>query len=102
MFIDYKELQYINSQGKLNQRHSKWVEFMKIYSFVLKHRSRKSNKVVDALSRRVMLLNTFSVEVMSLENMTKLYEGDTYFRESWRACKASWSVNRTMFLDYHL
>jgi hypothetical protein len=50
LFIDHKELQYINSQGKLNQKHSKWVEFLQSCSFVLKHGPGTSNKVVDALS----------------------------------------------------
>jgi hypothetical protein len=102
LFTDHKALQYINSQGKLNQRHSKWVEFLQSFTFVLNHRSRKSNKVADALSRRVLLLNTLSMEVVSLESMKELYEEDADFGEAWKACKAPWSVNRTMFLDYHI
>lgn len=102
MFIDHKALQYINSQGKLNQRHSKWVEFLQSYTFVLKQRSRKSNKVADTLSRRVMLLNTLSVEVVSLESMKELYEKDVDYGEAWRACKEPWSVDRTIFLNYHI
>ena len=52
LYTDHEALQYLNSQGKLNQRHLKWVEFMQSYTFVLKHRSGMSNRVVDALSRR--------------------------------------------------
>ena len=36
---DHKSLQFINDQGKLNQKHTKWVKFLQIYSFVLKHMS---------------------------------------------------------------
>ena len=61
LFTDHKPLQYIISQGKLNQKHTKWVELLKSYSFVLKHGFGKSNKVVDALSRRTNLLNTMSI-----------------------------------------
>jgi hypothetical protein len=102
LFIDHKALQYINSQGKLNQKHSKWVEFLQSYLFVLKHMSGKSNKVVDALSQRIMLLNTLSVEVVSLECMKELYAEDTNFAEAWKACKAPWSIDRTLYLDFHI
>jgi len=50
LFTGHKSLQYINSEGKLNQNHLKWVQFLQSYSFVLKHRFGKSNKVDDALS----------------------------------------------------
>jgi hypothetical protein len=49
----------------------KWVEFMQSYTFVLKHRLSKSNRVVDALSRRSTLLSTMTVEVIGLEEMKK-------------------------------
>jgi len=79
LFMDHKSLQYISNQGKLNQKHTKWVEFLQSYSFVLKHRSGKSNKVVDALSRRIVLLNTMSIEVVSLKCIKTLYEEDADF-----------------------
>jgi hypothetical protein len=80
--MDHKSLQYINNQGKLNQKHTKWVEFLQSYSFVLKHRSGKSNKVVDALSRRIVLLNTMSIEVVSLNCIKTLYEEDADFSKA--------------------
>ena len=49
-----------------------------------------------------MLLSTLSVEVVSLESMKELHEEYADFGEAWRACKAPWSVDRKMFLDYHI
>ena len=49
-----------------------------------------------------MLLNTLSVQVVSLESMKELYEEDVDFGEAWRACKETWRVDRTIFLDYHI
>lgn len=54
---DHEALKYINNQGNLNRRHAKWVSFLQEYTFVLRHKSGSSNKVADALSRRVVLLN---------------------------------------------
>ena len=101
LFTNHKALQYINSQSKFNQIHYKWVKVLKRFTFVLKHRSGNSNKVVDALIKRVLLLNNLSMEVVSLESMKELYE-DANFVESLKSCKATWSVYRTMFLDHHI
>jgi hypothetical protein len=103
LFTDHKlALQYINNQGKLNQKHSKWVEFLQIYMFFLKHRSGKSKKVVDALSRRKIFLNTMSVAVVSLEYLKGLYEEDSNFTEAWKACREPCRMDRTPLLDYHV
>jgi hypothetical protein len=45
----------------------------KSYSFVLKHKLGNSNKVVDALlSRRVLLLSTTTIEVVGIDSMKVL------------------------------
>lgn len=82
LFTDHKELQYINSQGKLNQRNYTCVEFLQIYTFFLKYRSKNSSKVVDFLSRRVLLFNTLSVEVVSLVSMKEFNAKDVDFGEN--------------------
>jgi hypothetical protein len=64
--------------------------------------SGKLNKVTNALSQRIMLLNTMSIEVVSMECMKELYEDDTYFVEAWRACKVHWSIDRTPYMDFHI
>ena len=71
---DHQALQYLNSQGKLNQRHMRCVEFLQSYTFVLKHRSGKSNRLVDALSRRRNLLTKMRVEVLGFNELKNLYE----------------------------
>jgi len=51
LYSDNHALQFINNQSKLNQKHAKCVEFLQIVTFIIKHKSGKSNKVADALSR---------------------------------------------------
>jgi hypothetical protein len=56
LYSDNQALQFITRQEKLNQRHAKWIEFMKNFTFVLKHIVGNANKVVDALNRRCLIL----------------------------------------------
>jgi hypothetical protein len=53
---DHESLKHIRSQGKLNHRHAKWVEFVESFPYVIKHKKGKENVIVDALSRRYALL----------------------------------------------
>jgi len=68
MYSDHEALKYLNSQKRLNARYSKWVEFLQDYTFALKHNAGVENKVDDALSRCVMLLEAMSAEVLDLRD----------------------------------
>lgn len=59
------------------------------------------NKVVDSLNRTKLLLNNLLVELAGLESMKQLYAKDADFEETWTTCQTPWSVENTMFLDYH-
>ena len=88
MYTNHWALQYLNSQGKLNQRHFKWVDFMQRYTFVLKHRSGSCNRVANALlSRRQLLLTIMNVEVVGFDEIKNLYLEDLDFAEAWKSSK---------------
>ena len=38
---DHESLKHIHSQGKLNYRHAKWVEFIESFPYVIKHKNGK-------------------------------------------------------------
>ena len=82
LYTDYQALQHLNSQGKLNQRHLKWVEFMQSYTFVVKHRSGRSNRVEDSLSRRKLLLTVMQVDVVGFDELKNLHLEDPDFAEA--------------------
>jgi hypothetical protein len=42
----------------------KWIEMLQGYIFVLKHKPRKENKVVDALSKRALASNIMKNEAV--------------------------------------
>ena len=71
---DHEALRFLNSQKKLNHRHGKWIEFIQAYTFVLRHLAGSENRVADALSRRTMLLNCVSTEVVGFEKLKEEYE----------------------------
>jgi hypothetical protein len=59
LYSDNHALHFVSQQEKLNQKHAKWVEYMKNFMFVIKHISGTANKVADALSRKCLLLQEF-------------------------------------------
>jgi hypothetical protein len=89
LYSDNKALQFITRHEKLNQRHVKWVEFMKNFTFVIKHIAQNANKVVDALSRRCLILQAFQVKTLGFEHLKDMYYDDTNFKEAYEACENS-------------
>jgi hypothetical protein len=46
LYSDNHALQYVTQQEKLNQRHVKWVEYMQNFTFVIKHVSGTTTKLL--------------------------------------------------------
>ena len=100
LYIDHQALQYLNSQGKSNQRYLKWVEFLQSYTFVLKHRSGKSNRVADALSRQHLLMIGMQIEVVGFKELNNLYPEDPNFAEACKICTIHVTLDRMKWLDF--
>ena len=66
----------------------KFVEYLQIFTFVIKHKSIVTNRVVDALSRRYSLLTEMKVEFLGFDEMKEFYDADPNFPEVWRECRA--------------
>ena len=99
LYSDHEALRFLNSQKKLNPRHGKWVEFIQAYTFVLKHHAGSENRVADALSRRTMLLNCVSTEVVGFERLKEEYEFCPNFKKIYESVKLGPS---TEFSEYVL
>jgi hypothetical protein len=85
LYINNHALQFVTRQEKLNQKHVKWVEFMKNFTFVIKHISGTTNKVVDALSRKCLILQEFCVKTLGFDSLKDMYRDDSYFRDAYEA-----------------
>ncbi|KAL0439530.1 UNVERIFIED_CONTAM: Retrovirus-related Pol polyprotein from transposon.6 [Sesamum latifolium] len=79
--FDHEVLKYIKSQIKLSRRHAKWVEFIELFPYVIKHKKGKENIVADALSRRYALLSMLDAKILGFEFIKDLYANDVDFGE---------------------
>uniref|UniRef100_A0A388K617 Reverse transcriptase domain-containing protein n=1 Tax=Chara braunii TaxID=69332 RepID=A0A388K617_CHABU len=52
IFSDHSTLQWMKSQGELNNKLVQYIQFIDMFDFELKHKKGCDNKVADALSRR--------------------------------------------------
>ncbi|GJR41321.1 reverse transcriptase domain-containing protein [Tanacetum coccineum] len=86
VFFNHEALKFINGQHKLKPRHTKWVEFIQAFSFVIRHKAGSNNQVADALSRRHSLIITMQIRVQGFDSFRGLYCDDPDFRETWRKC----------------
>ena len=51
-FVKYLGIPEIAPQHNLSKRHTKWVEFMEYFPYIVKYKKGKDNVVVDALSHK--------------------------------------------------
>ena len=79
LYTGHAALKYLNSQDKLSHRHATWIAFLQQFTFVVKHTSRESNRVADALSRRTSLLTQMHNQVLGFDTFRELYDSDPYF-----------------------
>ena len=79
-------MKYLKSQGKLNRRHAKWIEFIETFLYLIKHKRGKDNIVADALSRRCGLITKLDTKVLGLESVKTLYANDSDFKEPFSKC----------------
>jgi hypothetical protein len=63
---DHESLKHLKGQGKLNQRHDRWLEYIETFSYVIRYKQGKENIVADALSWRYVLLTSMSAKLLGL------------------------------------
>jgi hypothetical protein len=91
LYSDNHALQFVTQQEKLNQRHVKWVEYMQSFTFVIKHIFGTANKVVDALSRKFLLMQEFRV---------KMYRNDLDFKDAYETSENPILRDRSQWTEY--
>jgi hypothetical protein len=84
----------------LNQKHAKWVEFMQNFTFVINHIFGTANKVVDALSRKCLILQEFCVKTLGFDSLKEMYRDDSYFKDAYEACENHVLRDRSQWIEY--
>ena len=59
---------------------------MQNFTFFIKHIFGKANKVVDALSRRCLILQEFQVKTLGFKHLKEMYCDDPDFKEAYEVC----------------
>jgi hypothetical protein len=62
---------------------SRWATYLERFNYIIVHKSGITNRVADALNRRVTLIVTFSNEIPGFEQLKELYEHDADFGGVW-------------------
>jgi hypothetical protein len=96
---DHESLKHIRSQGKLNRRHAKCVEFIESFPYVIKHKKGKENVIADDLSRRYALLTQLDCKIFGLETIKDQYVHDTDFKDVLLNFKDGKTWNKFIFND---
>jgi hypothetical protein len=96
---DHESLKHIYSQGKLNHRHAKWVEFIESFPCIIKHKKGKENFIANALSRRYTLLTQLDYKIFGLETIKEHYVHDEDFKDVLLHCKEGKAWNKFMVND---
>ena len=102
MFIDNQALGYINTQEKLRNKNLKWMEYFQAFTFTIKQKKGQMNKVVDALSRRVLTVQEIQLHSIGVESFQNLYENDEDFAEAYKVCMDFENHFHSRFSEYTL
>ena len=66
--------------------HARWISFIQRFTFSIKHKSGKLNRVADALSRKAACLISIRVDIFGFDHFKELYHKDRDFAEIWELC----------------
>ncbi|KAI4380918.1 hypothetical protein MLD38_007051 [Melastoma candidum] len=84
---DHESLKHLKDQGKLNRRHTRWIQFIEMFPYVIQYKTGKENIVAGALSRRYTLISTLDAKFLGFEHIKELYLHDHDFKEVFSECE---------------
>jgi hypothetical protein len=96
---DHESSKHIRGQAKLNKHHSKWVEFIETFPYIIKQKKGKDNVIADALSRCYTILSQLDHKIFGLELIKKLYTIDFDFKDAYENCKEDRTWNKYVLHD---
>jgi hypothetical protein len=73
---------------------------MQNFTFVIKHISGTAKKVVDALSRKCLLLQDFRVKMLGFDDLRDMYADDQDFKEAYEVVENPILRDRSQWIEY--
>jgi hypothetical protein len=83
----------------LNKHHAKWVEFIKTFPYIIKHKKGNKNVITDVLSRRYTMLSQLDHKIFGLESIKELYATDVDFKDAYENCREGRTWNKYVLQD---
>ena len=106
LYSDHDALRFLHSQKKLSARHGRWTEFLQEYTFSLRHRPGRDNKIADAFSHRQHALQISPAVITGFDQIPLLYDNCLDFRTAWLSTSHNTTTpdgyrKEARFLFYH-
>jgi hypothetical protein len=73
---------------------------MQNFTFVIKHISGTTNKVVYALSRKCLLLEEFRVKTLGFDDLRDMYRDDQDFKDAYEVAENPIIRDRSQWVEY--
>jgi hypothetical protein len=80
-------LKYLKGQANLNKRHARWIEFIEIFPYIIKHKKGKDNIIADALSRCYNMLSQLDYKIFGLKTLKEFYATNLDFKDAYENCR---------------
>lgn len=77
--MDHDSLKHLRSEGVLNKRHARWMEFNEMFVYIIQYKRGKENIIHDSLSWRYTLLSTLNTRLLRLKYNKEMYGNDDDF-----------------------
>lgn len=74
------------------------MDYLQEYTFVFKHKVSSENKVADALSRKVYIMHTMSIQVMGFERLREDYGSCSDFDSIFHSLQGDQSTRTREFV----
>jgi hypothetical protein len=81
--LDHEYLKYLKGQANLNKQHARWIDFIEMFPYIIKHKKGKDNIIADALCRRYNMLSQPDYKILGLEMLKELYATDLDFKDAY-------------------
>jgi hypothetical protein len=70
------------------------------FTFFIKNIYGNANKVADALSRRILILQEFQIKTLGFDHLKEMYHSDPDFGEAYEACANPVLRDRSQWAEY--